>query len=214
MAMDISKFVTRSLAVVVIVVVIVSGIVGAYRGFINPKYLKVRGVKVPTQDVMRAYYQMNPGAPKNGHVSRENAIEAFVLRQQLFNAYLDKTRSKSFVGTIIDQKEAYTTEEQTDDRNEEMVRRYLLDIGGDILCVYTKDISKRFPVGTRLKVFLGEEFTLLVNPYQVKRQNQMIHVRFASALVTAQIQTAPVARPVKPKAVAKSRRVAKKPHKK
>ncbi len=188
---------SRILVVLIVVMVLLGGIVGIYRQFINPKYLKVKGIKVPTSDVMQAYYQMNPGVSHQVHVSRRNAIEAFLLKQRLYQDYLEKTQDQWFEGVVLDQKEGYTTSTLGDSAGEDngedasrAVRRYLIDSGSDILCVYTSNPEWRFSVGTRVKVKLGMEFTMLSGWYRVQRGGPVFTVRFASAIQDVVVMSA------------------------
>jgi hypothetical protein len=179
------KVFLRFLAVVTLIVVLLSGAMGIYRRILNPKFLKVNGEKVATQDVMDAYYQMNPEISKQIRVSRKNAVEAFLLRQKLYQAYLAKTTGRWVSGVIIDQQEAYTVAEEG--ARLIPVRRYFLDTGTDIFCVYTQNQAWRFPVKSRVKLKLGGEFKTLGEVYKVTYQGRTSSVRFSSVISEAQL---------------------------
>ncbi len=176
-----NKATIRTLILIVGIIALVAGGVGIYRQFINPNYLFVQGVKVPKKMVFQAYYQLYPDL-KDKPVSKKNAIEAFLLRQSMYEDYLDKTSQKWIMGTIQDIQTGYTTDETFSTK--EKIKRFVLKTEDGYYSVHSKDQGQDIRVGQRIAFQLSSEFSELINVSEFVSSGNKISIPFSSGMIS------------------------------
>jgi hypothetical protein len=175
-----NKTALRWLLFVVTLVAVIAGGVGIYRQIINPKYLVIQGVKIPTKRVYHAYYQLHPEA-LNQKISKKNAIEAFLLKQNLFEDYLKRTAQQWISGIVIDVQDGFTVDEN--DENKEKVKRFVIETETGFFSVYTQSLDIDIKLGQKITVQLGSEFSELSNFNQLSVKGERIPLPFSSVII-------------------------------
>jgi|GEM_PF-5221417 len=171
----------RLWVIVLIVLVAFAGAVGIYRTFINPSYLKIHGVKVSRKKAIQAYFALHPEASPKTRVSHKNAIEAFMIRQAQYDAYLQGTQNQWFQGLVLDRQEGTVTDE--DAHVSHKVVRCVIETNTRLLSVYFQDEPCPISVGDTVEVKLGSEFSELTNFNDVVYKGKKIKIDFSSRVI-------------------------------
>ena len=129
-------------------VVVIAGIVGVYRLFITPKHLVVHGHSFKKSMI------------------HKNAVEAFMIEQDSYQAYLKKTDHQWFNAVIIDIHEGKIAGEE-EDSQASVTRLFFKPQGSsEILSGYLPTAvfkSHPYKMKAHVRIQLGSEFCELSN---------------------------------------------------